>query len=51
MGKKIDRAYELIQAQAKHHLHLSQSRRTDFDAGFANGFAEALRIVAQAREN
>jgi len=50
MGRKIDKAFSKIQLEAKRHLTLSVTRGTDYDSGFANGFAEALRIVASVRD-
>jgi hypothetical protein len=50
MGKKLNEAYSLIRVEAEHYLRLSQSRPDNvFDAGFASGYAEALRIISSIR--
>jgi len=50
MGKKIDKAFELISAEARHHIKLAMIKQNDYENGFAQGFAEALRIVHNIRE-
>jgi hypothetical protein len=50
MGKKIDEAFYRLTTEANHHIRLSQTRNTEYDNGFAQGFVEALRIVSSARE-
>jgi hypothetical protein len=51
MGNKIDEAFYQLQNELKHYTKLSTSRPSNlFDAGFANGFAEAIRIVQKIRD-
>ena len=50
MGKKIDEAYYRLTTEANHHIRLSQTRNSEYDNGFAQGFVEALRIVQSARD-
>jgi hypothetical protein len=49
MGKKLDEAHSRIWIEAQHHLHLALTRDDPYGTGFANGFAEALRIIADIR--
>jgi|APCry1669189440_1035222.scaffolds.fasta_scaffold07139_4 hypothetical protein len=49
MGKKLDKAYYEILAETRHHTKLSIKRGDPYEIGFANGFAEALRIIAKVR--
>jgi len=49
MGKKLNEAFVRIQNETRHHTKLSQTRGDAYETGFANGFAEALRIVAEIR--
>ena len=49
MGKKIDEAPSRIWIEAQHHSRLSLARDDLYETGFANGFAEALRIIAEIR--
>lgn len=49
MGDKIEEAFIRLRAEAEHHTHLAQTRDDAFENGFAQGFAEALRIVAEIR--
>ena len=50
MGKKLDEAYSRIWIkEAQHHTRLSLTRDDLYETGFANGFAEALRIIAEIR--
>jgi hypothetical protein len=50
MSKKIDEAFYKLQSEAQHHIKLSQAREDDFENGFAQGMAEALRIIAAIRD-
>jgi hypothetical protein len=50
MGKKIDKAFELISIETRHHIKLAMAKQTDYENGFAQGFAEALRILQNIRE-
>ena len=49
MGKKLDEAHSRIWIEAQHHIRLSLTRDDLYETGFANGFAEALRIIAEIR--
>jgi len=49
MGKKIDQAYERLFNETNHYTKLAQTRDNAWDAGFASGFAEALRIIQSIR--
>ena len=50
MGKKLDEAYSRIWIkEAQHHTRLSLTRDDLYETGFANGFTEALRIIAEIR--
>ena len=49
MGKKLDEAYSRIWIETQHHTRLSLTRDDLYETGFANGFAEALRIIAEIR--
>ncbi|MEI6855369.1 MAG: hypothetical protein WCK12_04700 [Acidimicrobiaceae bacterium] len=51
MSKKIDEAFYKLQSEAQHHIKLSQARKDEYENGFAQGMAEALRIVATIRES
>ena len=51
MSKKIDEAFYKLQSEAQHHIKLSQAREDEYENGFAQGMAEALRIVATIRES
>jgi len=50
MGKKLDKAFYQLSNETRHHINLAMAKQTDFENGFAQGFAEALRIVAKIRE-
>jgi len=50
MGKKLDKAFYQLSNETRHHINLAMAKQTDFENGFAQGFAEALRIVANIRE-
>ena len=51
MGKKLDEAFYRLRSEAEHHTKLSVARGRDaFEAGFANGFVEALRIISEIRD-
>jgi len=50
MGKKLDLAYERIRNQAEHHMKLAQQRDTEYDAGFAQAYYEALIIITDIRK-
>jgi RNAse (barnase) inhibitor barstar len=50
MGKKLDRAYELISNEVRHHINLALVKQQEYENGFAQGFSEALRIVQKVRE-
>ena len=49
MGEKIEEAYVRLRTEAEHHTKLAQTRDDAYENGFAQGFAEALRIVAEIR--
>lgn len=49
MGKKLDEAHRRICIETRHHIRLSLTRGDQYEIGFANGFAEALRIVTEIR--
>jgi hypothetical protein len=49
MGKKLDEAHSRVWIEAQHHTRLSLTRDDPYGTGFANGFAEALRIIADIR--
>jgi len=49
VGEKIEEAYVRLRTEAEHHTRLAQARDDAFENGFAQGFAEALRIVAEIR--
>lgn len=49
MGEKIDEALFRLWIEAEHHTKLAQSRDDTFESGFAQGFAEAVRIVEEIR--
>jgi|APCry1669189768_1035252.scaffolds.fasta_scaffold26905_1 hypothetical protein len=51
MSKKIDEAFYKLQSEAQHHIKLSTARQDEYENGFAQGMAEALRIVATIRES
>jgi len=51
MGKKLDEAYFRLSNETRHHTKLAMARQDDFENGFAQGFSEALRIVASIRDN
>jgi len=50
MGKKLEEAYEKLSNETRHHTKLAMARQNEFDSGFAQGFAEALRIVQAIRD-
>ena len=50
MGKKIEEAYFRLSNETRHHTKLALAKQTDYENGFASGFAEALRIVAAIRD-
>ena len=49
VGDKIEQVYGRLRTEAEHHTRLAQARDDAFENGFAQGFAEALRIVAEIR--
>jgi PPOX class probable F420-dependent enzyme len=49
MGDKIEEAFVRLRNEAAHHTKLAQARDDVYESGFAQGFAEALRIVAEIR--
>jgi hypothetical protein len=51
MGKKLDEAYYRLSNEVRHHTKLAMVKQEDFENGFAQGFAEALRIVQSIRED
>lgn len=51
MGKKLEEAYYRLTNETRHHTKLAMARPTDYDTGFAQGFAEALRIVQTIRDS
>jgi hypothetical protein len=50
MGKKLEEAFFRIRMEATHALNHSLQASTDYNNGFAQGYAEALRILHQVRE-
>ena len=50
MGKKLDKSFYQLSNETRHHINLAMAKQTDFENGFAQGFAEALRIVVNIRE-
>ena len=50
MGKKLDKAFYQLSNETRHHINLAMAKQEDFENGFAQGFSEALRIVANIRE-
>ena len=50
MGKKLDEAHSRLWTEAQHHVRLSLTRDDLYETGFANGFTEALRIVAEIQK-
>ena len=50
MGKKLEEAYEKLSNEVRHHTKLAMARGEQYDNGFAQGFAEALRIVQAIRD-
>jgi len=50
MGKKLEKVYEQIRAQAEHHMKLAQQRGSDHDKGMSQAYYEALIIVVDVRE-
>ena len=53
VGKKLNEAVEVLSNEARHHTKLALAKQSDYENGFAQGFAEALRIAynIQQREN
>ena len=51
MGKKLDEAHNRLWVETQHHTRLSITRGDAYETGIANGFAEALRIVAEIRNH
>lgn len=51
MGKKLDEAYYQLLKGTERYLQLSQVRGTEYDNGVAEGYAEALRLVANVRND
>jgi len=49
MGKKLDEAHSRLWTEAQHHTRLSLTRDDPYETGFANGFVEAMRIIAEIR--
>jgi len=49
MGDKLEEAFVRLRSEAEHHTKLAQTRDDAYENGFAQGFAEALRIVAEIR--
>lgn len=49
MGDKLGQAFERLRKEAEHHTRLAQARDDAYENGFAQGFTEALRIVAEIR--
>ena len=50
MGKKLEKAYERVRAQAEHHMKLAQQRGSDYDKGMSQAYYEALVIIVDIRE-
>jgi hypothetical protein len=50
MGKKLDKVFYQLSNETRHHINLAMAKQEDFENGFAQGFSEALRIVAKIRE-
>jgi len=51
MGKKLEEVYFRLSNETRHHTKLALAKQEDFENGFAQGFAEALRIVTSIRDN
>jgi len=53
VGKKLNEAVEVLSNEARHHTKLALAKQSDYENGFAQGFAEALLIAynIQQREN
>ena len=49
MGKKLDEAFNRLWIETQHHTRLSLTRDDPYETGFANGFVEAMRIIAEIR--
>jgi len=49
MGKKLDEAYFRLSNEVRHHIKLAAVKNDLYESGFAQGFAEALRIVESIR--
>ena len=50
MGRKLDKVYEKVLAETVHATNRAIVRDDRWDQGFAQGFAEALRIITSERE-